>query len=232
VGRSRLPLLAGLSGALVGVLVASVLVASGRLDDRASAPPPKPATAAFLAAFHRSLTSTYHVDATFTRRLVASGHSFTSGATRVQQPPNHLQQEFGSVDGAINGFVVSCSTTSKSQLICGPSRQREDYATYVDTAMKAMRAYFDPKGPLYRVVDAGKGCFDLKQVGQEAIAPYGTFAHMCFDGATGAMSYLRENLDGPPESIDTFQAVHVTPQVSPSDFTLQPDKADTSTYHK
>jgi hypothetical protein len=157
VGRSRLPLLAGLSGALVGVLLASALVASGRLDDRASAPPPKPATAAFLAAFHRSLVSTYHVDATFTRRLVGTGGSFTSGATRVQQPPNHLQQEFGSLDGAINGFVISCSTTSKGTLLCGPSTQHEDYATYVDTAMKAMRAYFDPKGPLYRVVDAGKG---------------------------------------------------------------------------
>jgi hypothetical protein len=55
---------------------------------------------------------------------------------------------------------------------------------------------------------------------------------MCFDAATGAMSYLREDLNGPPEATDTFQAVHITPQVSPSDFTLVQDKADTSTFHK
>ena len=86
--------------------------------------------------------------------------------------------------------------------------------------MRNLRSYFARRGPLYAVVASGKHCFDLTQVGVLATAPYGTFAHMCFDPATGAMSYLREHLE---DAIDTVAAVHISSQVSAADFSLAAD---------
>jgi hypothetical protein len=218
VGQTRLPALGALAGLVTGALIATVLVASGSLDNQASPAPPKPATAQFLAAFHRSLLGTYTVDATFTRQKPGVG-TLRSPAQQVQQPPDHLTKEFGGVNGALGGFVVNCSTQASGDQLCAPGSTREDYATYVATSMRNLRSYFDAKVPLYVVVSAGHGCYDLTQIGEMAIAPYGTAARMCFDSATGAMSYLREDLEG---AVDTFQADHITNQVSPSDFDLNP----------
>ena len=46
---------------------------------------------------------------------------------------------------------------------------------------------------------------------------------MCFDPATGAMSYLREHLE---DATDTFAAVHISSQVTAADFSLAADPAD------
>jgi hypothetical protein len=224
-------LLATVCGVAVGTVVASVLVASGSLDGRATAVPPAPAGPAFLAAFQHSLTGTYRVDGTFTRRIEETGRTLTSGASRVQAPPDHLDREFGGVNGAIGGHVIGCSTARGNAYICSPTSTKENWSSYVSTAMGAMRAYLDPRHPLYTVVAAGTDCFDLTQVGRMAIAPYGIAAHMCFDKDTGAMTYLREQLDGPPDATDTFAATHITGAVSPSDFSLGRDTADSSTYH-
>ena len=214
-------MIGAVAGVATGLLVASLMIASGSLDDRASAPPAKPATAAFLAAFHRSLTGTYALEATFTRRKDGVG-TMVSQAAKAQAPPNHLTWEFGGVTGAMNGYVIGCSTGPGGTYLCSPTKTREDYATFVSDAMANLRSYFDPRGPLYQVVASGKGCFDLTQVGQLANAPYGTFAHMCFDQATGAISYLRENLE---DDTDTFEAVHIRGQVSAADFSLAADKS-------
>jgi hypothetical protein len=212
-----------IAGVLTGLLVAGLLVASGSLDDRATAPVPKPATAAFLAAFRRSLLGTYAVDATYTRHKDGVG-TLSSEAQRVQSPPNHLTREFGGLTGAIGGYVIGCSTGPNGQYLCSPTKAKEDYATFVADAMANLRSYFHRPGPLYAVVASGSHCFDLTQVGRMATAPYGTFAHMCFDPATGAMSYLRQNLE---DATDTFAAVHIRGQVTASDFSLAADSATT-----
>jgi hypothetical protein len=207
------------AGVVTGLLVATLLVTSGSLDNRATATPAKPATAAFLAAFNRSLLGTYVVDATFTRRKDGVG-TLTSESEKAQAPPNHLTREFGGVTGALNGYVVGCSTGPAGKYLCSPTKATENYSTFVATAMRNLRSYFAPRGPLYAVAASGKDCFDLTQVGVLANAPYGTFAHMCFDPATGAMSYLRQNLE---DATDTFEAVHISSQVSAADFSLAAD---------
>ncbi len=209
------------AGVVTGLLVATLLITSGSLDDRATAVPAKPATAAFLAAFNRSLLGTYDVEATFTRRKDGVG-TLTSQAEKVQAPPNHLTREFGGVTGAVNGYLIGCSTGPDGKYLCSPTKTTENYPTFVATAMQNLRSYFRSRGPLYAVVASGKDCFDLTQVGVLANAPYGTFAHMCFDPATGAMSYLRENLE---DATDTFAAVHIRSQVSAADFSLAADPA-------
>jgi hypothetical protein len=219
VGRPRLPVLGAVAGVVTGLLVATLLVTSGRLDDRATATPAKPATAAFLAAFQRSLLGTYAVDATYTRRKDGVG-TLTSRSEKAQAPPNHLTREFGGVTGAMNGYVIGCSMGPGGKYLCSPTKAREDYSVFVATAMHNLRSYFAARGPLYSVVASGKHCFDLTQVGELATAPYGTFAHMCFDPATGAMSYLRENLE---DATDTFDAVQIRSQVTAGDFSLAAD---------
>jgi hypothetical protein len=216
-----------LAGVATGLLVSSVLIASGRLDQRASEAPQKPATSAFVAAFQRSLRGTYAVEATYTRRKDGVG-TMTSQAEQVQAPPNHLTREFGGVSGAMNGYVVGCSTGPNGRYLCSPTKNKEDYSAFVANAMKNLRSYFAAPGPLYSVVASGKDCFDLTQVGQLATAPYGTSAHMCFDPATGAMSYLREHLE---DAVDTYAAVHISSQVTPADFSLAQDPA-TSPHYK
>ncbi len=210
-----------------GALIASVLIVSGTLDGRATAPPPKLATAAFLAAFHRSLEGTYVVEADFTRRK-DDGATMTSGALVAQAPPDHLTREFGGINGAIGGRVITCSTSKGGQYVCAPSGAPEKYSNVVDTAMTALRDYFRPPVPLYTVVRSGSQCFDLTQVAEMATAPYGIAARMCFDATTGAMSYLRESLEG---ATDTFSAVHIRSQVTGADFSTADDDTYNSTYH-
>ena len=214
-------MIGALAGVATGLLVSSVLISSGRLDQRASEAPRKPATAAFVAAFQRSLLGTYAVEATYTRRKDGVG-TMSSEAEQVQAPPNHLTREFGGLSGALNGYVVGCSTGPSGRYLCSPTKNKEDYSAFVASAMKNLRSYFTTPGPLYRVVASGKGCYDLTQVGVLATAPYGTFAHMCFDRATGAMSYLQEHLE---DAVDTYQAVHIRGQVTAADFSLAQDDA-------
>jgi hypothetical protein len=210
-----------LAGVATGLLVSTVLIATGTLDQRATKVPPKLATSAFVAAYQRSLLGTYRVDATYTRRKDGVG-TMTSQAQQVQAPPNHLTREFGGITGAVAGYVVGCSTGPNGHYLCSPTKNKEDYSAYVANAMTNIRSYFSTPGPLYAVVADGKDCFELTQVGVLATAPYGTSARMCFDPTTGAMSFLREHLE---DAVDTYEAVHITSQVSPGDFSLAEDSS-------
>ncbi len=50
---------------------------------------------------------------------------------------------------------------------------------------------------------------------------------MCFDPATGAMTYVKRHLEG---ATDVFAATHVTGQVTDDDFSLSQDPAYNSRY--
>jgi hypothetical protein len=234
--RRHLTTLAVVAGLLVGALVAGGLIASGRLDDRATAAPAKPATADFLAAFHRSLTGTYVVDATYTRTIeclatqsnCTNGQHLTSGALVVQRPPDHLRRETGQVEGAIGGHVIGCTLEATGAFHCGPTPQSESFPKQVSSQMSALRSYFTGRVPLYRVVRAGKDCFELTQVREYPTAPYGTFARMCFDPATGALSYVKRNLEG---ATDVFQADRIRAAVSDADFSITQSTAYDPQYH-
>jgi hypothetical protein len=235
VTRPRLTTLAVAAGLVVGALAAAALIGSGRLDDRATAAPAKPATADFLAAFQRSLTGTYVVNGTYTRTIeclptqsrCVNGQTLRSGALVVQRPPDHLRRENGQVDGAINGHLIACTLESNGQFHCGPTATTESFPKSVATQMAALGGYFKGKVPLYRVVHAGDHCFELTQVGEYPSAPYGTFARMCFDPATGALVTVKRSLEG---ATDLFQATHIRGRVDDSDFAITPDPAFDSHY--
>ncbi len=235
MSRPSLSTMAVIAGLLVGTLAAAALIASGRLDDRATAAPAKPATADFLAAFHRSLTGTYVVNGTYTRTIeclatqsrCVNGQTLRSGALVVQRPPDHLRRENGQVEGAINGHVITCDIQSSGQFLCGPTPTTEDFTKAVAAQMSALKGYFSGPIPLYRVVHAGTGCFELTQVREFPSAPYGSFARMCFDAPTGAMTYVKRHLEG---ATDVFQAIHVTGVVSDADFSITQDPAYESHY--
>jgi hypothetical protein len=221
VPRRRLPLYGALAGVVVGLLAASALAASGSLDSRASAAPKPLATAPFLAAFGRSLTGTYVVNATYTRRL-DSGGVMKSEALVVQSPPSRIEREFGGVTGTIDGRGITCSTDAKGTYTCGPGATSQDYTAQVKTDMASLRGYFVGPDPLYRVVRAGPGCFDLDQVRVYPNPPYGSQAHMCFDPTTGALAKVVTHLE---TAVDSFEAFRITPQVTPADLSLSEDKA-------
>ncbi len=223
----RLPLWGALAGIGVGLIIAALMAASGSLDDRATAAPKPPATAPFLAAFKRSLTGTYVVQATFTRQL-DSGRMMTSNALVAQAPPDHVRREFGGISGAINGHGISCNADPNGGFTCGPGPTAELYPQKVASDMANLASYFKGPIPLYRVVRTSSECFALTQVRPMFNAPYGSYAEMCFDPATGAMSKV---LTKNESATDTFQAVHISASVTPSDLALGQDKAYDPKYH-
>ncbi len=145
----------------------------------------------------------------------------------MQRPPDHLRRENGQVSGAINGHVISCDAQANGQYLCGPTPTTEDFDKSVAAQMTALTGYFTGPIPLYRVVHAGIGCFELTQVREYPSAPYGSFARMCFDAPTGAITYVKRHLEG---ATDVFQAVHVSGVVSDSDFSISQDPAYGSHY--
>ena len=79
--------------------------------------------------------------------------------------------------------MISCDVQTNGQYLCGPTPTTETFAQSVTSQMDALKGYFTGPVPLYRVVHAGVGCFELTQVREYPSAPYGTFARMCFDPA-------------------------------------------------
>jgi hypothetical protein len=201
------------------------MATSGSLDDRATAAPKPSATAPFLAAFERSLTGTYVVDAIYTRRL-DSGREMKSAASVVQAPPDHIRRELGGITGTINGHGITCLTDATGAYSCGPGPTAELSTDKVASDMANLRSYFTGPVPLYRVVRSGSDCYELTQVRALFNAPYGSYAEMCFDQATGAMSKVVTRLDG---ATDTFRAIHISPTVTPADLSLAQPKDDNPT---
>jgi hypothetical protein len=208
------------AGVVVGLLAAGGLIASGALDGRATPVPTKPATEEFLAAYARSLETTYVVEARFTRRL-DSGRTLQSAAFVAQRPPDRITREFGGINGIVNGHQIACSTDTAGQYHCGPAAAAQDYTAMSAQQVATMRSYFGAP-PAYRVSKAGDHCFDLVQARPLPTPPYGSAARMCFDPVSGAMSYLREDLEG---AVDTFEAVTIRTAVSAADFSLGRDHA-------
>lgn len=220
VPRSPRVGLAALAGVTVGIVVAGLVVGSGLLRDR-EAPVPKPeATQEFIAAFQRSLDSTYVVRANFTRTL-ESGRTLESSTFVAQRPPDRIERQFGGITGTVAGHQIMCSGATGGAFHCGPAAAATDANATLAQQLVNLRSYFaDPA--LYRVVRADDECFELTQIRPLALAPYGSSATMCFDPPTGAMRYLTQTLEG---ATDTFEAFEIRPFASDQDFSLSQDPA-------
>jgi hypothetical protein len=216
---TRSAALGGVTGAVVGSLVAVALVMGGALDDRVPAEPRPDASAAFLAAYQRSLVGTYVVRADFTRRL-DSGRVLTSTAMVAQRPPDTIRRQFGGITGTVDGQVVGCSTEVDGTYHCSPAAPAPPFEQTVQESVATMTSYFTETPALYRAVAYGDDCFELIQNRPSAVLPYGSQARFCFDQETGAVRLLIEKLEG---AVDTFEATAIRGTVSPSDFSLVDD---------
>ena len=213
--------LGGVAGAVLGSIVAVVLVLGGALDGRVASGPAPDASAEFLAAYQRSLEGTYVVHADFTRRL-DSGAVLTSSALVAQRPPDTIRRQFGGITGTVAGSIVSCSTEAGGTFHCAPVADAPPYEDTVRQSVDTMTSYFADPVPLYRAVRYGSDCFELIQNRPSAVLPYGSQARFCFDDGTGAVRLLIERLEG---AIDTFEATDIRSGVGAQDFSLNEDDA-------
>jgi hypothetical protein len=210
--------LATVAGVLVGVVVATALVVGVLTDDQ----PPADAVAPFLAAYRTSREATYAMEGEFTRTL-ADGRTLSSAAFVAQRPPDVVRRQLGSLTGTFRGRTLNCSTGPDGRFACAPGAAAPDHQAEVDRDVEIFAGYFRGAVPLYEVVDAGDGCFDLRQVAPYPDAPYGVQTRMCFDEATGAMRLLelrREN-----GSVDRVEATTIRDRVTDVDFSTAEDPA-------
>jgi len=187
----------GLPAAIVGglVLVGAVAAVIDR-PDRDDAPPastapptsaPDPAAvAAFLAAWERSRTAPFVLEADY--RQERGGVVVQEGPQRtVQRPPDRLVEQFGSIDGRLGSRRVGCAPGPTGALACRWGSDAPPFDDEVATELRRLRGYVEGDRPLYRVTaDADGACFDLALALRFPVPPYGERARFCFDAATGA----------------------------------------------
>lgn len=157
---------------------------------------------AFMAAYRRSLESSYAIDGEFVRTM-PDGRQLRSGVLVAQRPPDHIRRQLGAVTGVIADRQLNCSTDSSGRFSCADGAPARPYPEEIERRVSVMRSYFDPSTPaIYEVTDEGGGCFDLELIRPFPGPSYGVFARMCFDSTTGAMAAMElRREDGSVDSI-------------------------------
>ena len=216
--RPSPPIAGAVVGAVVGVLVAVSLVTSGVLR---FPPADDPEVAGrFLVAWQRYRMSTFSVAADVTR-IRSDGGRLVTQRLEVQQPPNRIVQEHGSVSGRLEGRAVNCSLDASGAQVCGatggvvPAWEDE-----VTEELAVLRGYVSGDDRIYDVTEAD-GCFELQAVATAVDLPYGQSARFCFDERIGALVQLDRQLDG--DIREELRSVAVTGVVNPDDLTLAVD---------
>ena len=224
VREKRVPLLVAAAGIVVGIAVTVALVATGALSTsgNASGSAGKDASEELVAAYRRSLESSYTVEGNFTRTM-PDGRTLESGILIAQRPPDHIRRQFGGVSGALGGRTLICSTGPDGHFSCAPGAATSPYADDVDHYVETMQSYFAPESPpLYRATKNDDGCFELTLLRSIDDPSYGTSTTMCFDDATGAMTTFELHREG--GSIDRIDAITVRAPV-PEDFDISQNDA-------
>jgi hypothetical protein len=143
------------------------------------------ATQAFVDAWRASRLATYAAETSFERRS-PDGAALVSPGRVVQRPPDRLLEQFGAVDGQLDGHLLLCNTDPSGRYRCTEGAAVPDYEAEVDRQAALLASYFVEPRPLYRVTGDGHGCFRLLLALDFPSPPYGTSAQLCFDGRTGA----------------------------------------------
>lgn len=196
------------AGLVVGVALAvAVAVVGGPVGDR------RPPTDAFLAAWERSLTSTYAITQRVDRRLV-SGRSFSSEVRLVQRPPDRIRVGSAGTEGHVGGQRFGCVPDGG----CRVGGLARPYAEVVDEQMDLVRALVVGTRAAYAVRRGeDDGCFLLVLRGRVLVPPYGEDATFCFDEGTGAQV---SSVVHRAEATDTMTTIELRPEVRDADLAL------------
>ncbi|MBV9665734.1 MAG: hypothetical protein JOZ37_17345 [Actinobacteria bacterium] len=196
---------------------ALVMLAACTPHGGSSAPSPaadRRSADAFLAAWRRSLTTTWAIDAVFERRVGSKHVSYDIREAR--RPPDHLRDAGGSVEGQVNGRVVGCTPLSTGGVTCRDGGPAPAYDDEVRSELDTLAGYFSGTNPLYRAASLGGGCFGLTLRRTILAPPYGQTARFCFDRATGAPSSSEVHKRG---SVDVTRATAIRAKPTPADLT-------------
>lgn len=148
----------------------------------------------FVAAWQRSLSSTYRAEGRF-RRTVAGERLIDDPLVIVQRRPDRITLGFGSWDGVVGGRAVHCEREGQTGpfVDCYVGEPADQVA--LDRAeMDEVRALVLGPQRRYDVVTASgsEGCYEV--VGRPPLplaARFGDRAEVCFDPATGARRRVR-----------------------------------------
>lgn len=173
------------------------------------------AATAFLAAWKRSLTGTWAIDAVFERRIGTKRITFDVHEAR--RPPDHLRTAGGAVEGRVDGRVVACTTPADGSLTCRDGGPAPPYDDDVSKELATLSAYFAGSDPLYRADERVAGCFDLVLRRTILAPPYGESSRFCFDARTGAPTEVEVRKRG---SVDVTHATAVRPEPTVADLTV------------
>jgi hypothetical protein len=177
------------------------------------------AAEAYVAATKRSLEGTWKVDEHF-ERTATDGRKITADQHRVQRPPDHLLEAGGTVDAERNGRKLACATDAANVLRCSDAGPADPFQAGVDTAIATLTNQVEGDNALYAVRAAASGCFTLRLLVPDYVAPpYGTDATLCFDASTGAP--VRTEIHR-PEGSDITTATAVSGTVTDADLAPPP----------
>lgn len=211
----RRPVLrAALAGALVGAGAVAALAAGGTTPRRAPAPG---ASAAFVAAWHRSLVATYTVTWQFERRRPDGTVAAVAELRRAQRPPDLVIDGPTGVQGRIGGRRIGC-VMGPSGPICRDGGPAPPYEADVAAELRLLRSLVAGPAAAYRVRAERQGCFVLVLRTRLVAPPYGEDATFCFDRRTGA---LVRSVVHRAEVTDTHVAVALRSSVGPADLRVR-----------
>lgn len=213
---SRHPgLRAAVAGAVAGAFgVAALAVVGGEPARR----PPLDASAAFVAAWRRSLVATYAVTWRFERRRPDGTLVVAAEVRRAQRPPDVVVRGPEGVRGRVGGRRVGC-LAGPSGPVCRDGGPAPPYDADVAAELRLLRSLVAGPAAAYRVRAAGPGCFLLVLRARLVAPPYGEDATFCFDRRTGA---LARSVVHRAEATDTNLAVALRRSVGPADLALEP----------
>ena len=205
----------------LALVVAMTACSKGNVSPTTSTTAVTPAAAArFVAAWRKSLETSWSVDESV-ERITASGGRLSFSVHRAQRPPDRLNFGLGSLEARQGNVLTTCGAGASGKVSCAHQPTTTTYAEEVDGQVKTLGPYVSGPEAVYAVAEVA-GCFQLTlRLPGYPVPPYGQSAVFCFDPATGAPagSVIVRN-----EGTDRTRIVAAHIPASPADLAL-PDPA-------
>ena len=208
-----------MGGVVVGVVAVVLLVSTGVLDRPAREITGDEALEALELAWTRHRSSEHVIEAEWRRTMRATGDTLRAATLSVSRPPDRLVRRMGVVRGVVNGSTIRCGTGPDGDYQCFATPGAPTLEQTIDEELDAWRSYTVGPNPLYAVTTDGDGCFDLDQLAPYPDPPYGRAARLCFDPESGALRYLRRELE---TAVEEQEALVIRTEVADADLDTGP----------